>query len=148
MQASTSRNGQDTTCARCGDTCQPQHWLCPSCWAAEPRTCARCHTIDATLHGLCATCQADELGADVDADAAILYALTAQGRAALAQNTAPAPPAPETAPQSQCGPLHGEAACPHCGKVRGAVLDGDSTRCFGCWRSFVPTTADVREVAW
>jgi hypothetical protein len=59
---------------------------------------------------------------DVDPDAAIPFEITAQGLAAL------------DAPLSS-----GEAACPRCGRVRGVVFDGDSTRCFGCHRHWTPT---------
>jgi len=40
-------------------------------------------------------------------------------------------------------PTSTEAACPHCGRVRGVVMDGSSTRCYGCWRAWVPTLAPV-----
>ena len=36
-------------------------------------------------------------------------------------------------------PTTQEAACPHCGRVRGVVYDGASHRCYGCWRTFRPT---------
>ena len=53
------------------------------------------------------------------------YECTAAGEAAV------------RAAQEQPG-LSAEAACPHCGRVRGVVYDGASVRCFGCWRCWIP----------
>ncbi len=40
-------------------------------------------------------------------------------------------------------PTATEAACPHCGQVRRVVLDGQSTRCYGCWPAWVPEPMPV-----
>ena len=127
--SATPSTAQDSTqairhaarCPRCGDVKQHGDLLCDACYRVEPFYCQRCGEVEYLLSGLCATCHADELGADVDADAAIPYTLTAQGLAALAGP-----------------PLSGEACCPHCGRLRGVVYDGESTRCFGCHRHWTP----------
>jgi hypothetical protein len=68
-------------------------------------------------------CQAVDYGdadiLDLDLDAPIPFELTEQAEFALGLRT-------------------GEAACPHCGRARGVVYDGERTRCFGCWHSFIP----------
>jgi hypothetical protein len=71
---------------------------------------------------------------DLDPDAPIPFELTPHALAALA---ATAPPVPAVAQQS----LSGEAACPHCGRVRGVVRDGEPVRCFGCHRHWQPEPA-------
>jgi hypothetical protein len=81
---------------------------------------------------------------DLDPDAPIPYVLTARALAALAAPTvASDTTSPQTAAQAQHGPLSGEAACPRCGRVRGAVFDGTSHRCYGCWHAWVPEPAPI-----
>jgi hypothetical protein len=35
-------------------------------------------------------------------------------------------------------PTTGDAACPHCGRVRACTFDGDAIRCMGCWHRWIP----------
>jgi len=69
---------------------------------------------------------------DLDPDAPVPYELTPLALSALG-----IPLAPTAYPQST------EAACPHCGRVRRVVLDGASTRCYGCWHAWVPEPAPI-----
>jgi len=125
----------DTTrCPRCDGLKPVDLWLCDVCYQREPRCCLRCHAVDVLNAGLCATCQAGELDADTDPDAPIPFELTPKAYAALT--------APQTAPQSNYGPIpSGEASCPRCGRVRGVVYDGASHRCYQCWHCWVPAPA-------
>jgi len=73
-------------CPRCGDYKQHGDVLCDPCFQAEPYSCRRCQEVDYLLGGLCPDCHLDELGADLDVDAPIPFALTSQAEAALARD--------------------------------------------------------------
>ena len=81
----TSPIAQPTTrCPRCENPKAADLWLCDVCYRREPFVCAICAQVDALADGLCADCAArDAEVLDLDPDAPIPLALTAQGLRAL-----------------------------------------------------------------
>jgi hypothetical protein len=96
---------------------------CPDAQHHPDRRCKHSFAIEilATASAIAAREHADQDATilDLDPNEPIPYELTEQAEFALGLRT-------------------GEAACPHCGRVRGVVYDGERTRCFGCHRHWIP----------